>query len=230
MTVIRRGSLRYYACTSLFKGLGLVALLFLVGVIPAKAEAVLRIAVLGDSLTSGYGLPGKEAFPAQLEARLRASGARVEVANGGVSGDTSAGGRARLEWLLADGPDIVIVELGSNDALRGLEPESTEENLDWIVSRLTAEGVRVLLAGMLAPPNLGREYGEEFSAIYPSLATKHGLALYPFFLDGVAARPELNQADGIHPNAGGVAVIVERIAPYVHELIEETRRRTEENG
>ena len=188
---------------------------------PAPAEpAPSRIAVIGDSLTAGYGLGASDAFPAQLETALRAEGLAVEVLGAGVSGDTTAGGRARLDWVLADDPDAVIVELGANDGLRGLDPRVTAANLDAIVARLKAAGVKVLLAGMLAPPNLGREYGEAFNGIYPRLAAKHDVPLYPFFLDGVAARPELNQTDGMHPNARGVAVIVERIAPYVKRLLD----------
>ncbi len=188
---------------------------------PAPAEpAPSTIVVIGDSLTAGYGLGAPDAFPAQLETALRAEGLAVEVLGAGVSGDTTAGGRARLDWVLADDPDAVIVELGANDGLRGLDPRMTFANLDAIVARLEAAGIKVLLAGMLAPPNLGREYGEAFNGIYPRLAAKHDVPLYPFFLDGVAARPELNQTDGMHPNARGVAVIVERIAPYVKRLLD----------
>jgi acyl-CoA thioesterase-1 len=137
------------------------------------------------------------------------------VINGGVSGDTSAGGLARLDWLMAEKPDLVIVELGANDGLRGLDPANTKENLDRIISRIRETGARVLLAGMLAPPNLGREYGDEFGALFPALAEKHGTAFYPFFLEGVAMDPALNQDDGIHPTAEGVAVIVENMLPFV---------------
>ena len=188
----------------------------------AAAEPV-RILALGDSLTAGYGLARPASFPARLGEALGAEGRAVEVINAGISGDTTAGGLARLEWALAGGPDVVILELGANDGLRGLEPASTFANLDAMLTRLAAAGVAVLLAGMKAPPNLGAEYGAEFDAIFPRLAEKHGVAFYPFFLDGVAARPELNQEDGIHPNALGVAVIVERILPHVKALI--ARRR-----
>jgi acyl-CoA thioesterase-1 len=142
------------------------------------------------------------------------------VINAGVSGDTTAGGLARLDWMLADGPDMVIVSLGANDGLRGLAPEQTAANLDAILTRLEAEGVTVLLAGMLAPPNLGAVYGEAFRRIYPGLAERHGVALYPFFLAGVAGRPALNQADGIHPNAEGVEVMVRGILPFIKPLIQ----------
>lgn len=182
----------------------------------AKAPLIL---VLGDSLSAGHGLAPEQAFPVRLEQWLRAAGVPARVVNGGVSGDTTAGGLARLDWALADGPDLVIVELGANDALRGLDPAVTRKNLDAILGRLVDKGVRVLFTGMRAPPNLGREYGAQFDAIYPELAARHGVALYPFFLDGVAAEPELNQTDGIHPNERGVARIVERIAPYVVRLI-----------
>ncbi len=172
--------------------------------------------MLGDSLTSGWGLAADDAFPAQLERALRAAGRRgVRVLAAGVAGDTSAGGLARLAWSLAGRPDAAIVELGANDGLRGLDPAATYRNLDAILTELAQRGIPVLLAGMYAPPNLGREYGEAFDGIYPRLAEKHGVRLYPFFLDGVAVEPELNQADGIHPNEKGVAVIVERILPYV---------------
>lgn len=186
---------------------------------PGSQAGAIRLLVLGDSLSAGYGLPANEAFPAQLERALRAKGHNVNVINAGVSGDTSAGGRARLDWSLADNPQAAIVELGANDGLRGIDPKSTVENLDAIVAALKAKQVSTLLAGMFAPPNLGAAYGKEFNAIYPSLAQKHGVALYPFFLDGVAAEKGLNQADGMHPNAKGVAVIVERILPAVEKLL-----------
>jgi len=179
----------------------------------------LRLLALGDSLTAGYGLPHEEAFPVQLEAALRARGHAVTVLDGGVSGDTTAGGKARLEWVLGRGPDAAIVALGGNDGLRGLDPASTRETLSAIVTRLQKDGLPVLIAGMLAPPNLGPEYGAAFNAVFPAVAEETGALLYPFFLDGVAADPALNQADGIHPNADGVAVIVANILPAVEELL-----------
>ena len=185
----------------------------------AQAEPA-RILVLGDSIAAGYGLAADEAFPARLESHLRRAGHEVRVIDAGVSGDTTAGGFARLDWALADRPHIVIVELGGNDGLRGIAPQATRANLDAILARLKARGPRVLLTGMLAPPNLGAEYGRAFDAIYPELAAKYGVALYPFVLDGVAAQPDLNQRDGIHPNARGVAVMVDRIAPYVVRLLD----------
>lgn len=182
------------------------------------AETV-RLLVLGDSLTAGYGLPKGQSFPDLLQAALYARGHSVEVINSGVSGDTSAGGRARLGWALGDKPFAAIVELGANDGLRALDPAITRENLDAILTHLKAAGVRVLLTGMLAPPNLGQEYGDEFNSIFPDLAKKHGVAFYPFFLEGVAAQPEFNQRDGIHPNAAGVKVIVSRMINMIEKLI-----------
>lgn len=182
-----------------------------------------RVVVLGDSLTAGYGLAAADSFPARLQAALRARGWDVEVVNAGVSGDTTAGGRARLGWALAPGPEgkasALIVELGANDGLRGLDPKASEANLDAILTEARSRGIGVLLTGMMAPPNLGREYATEFNGLFPRLAEKHDVALYPFFLRGVAAVPELNQKDGIHPNADGVAVIVENILPYVEDLL-----------
>jgi acyl-CoA thioesterase-1 len=198
----------------------LLAACGLAAVAPPVAAGETVITVLGDSLTAGFGLLPEDAFPAQLEARLQRDGLAVRVVNAGVSGDTSAGGRARLDWVLADAPDMVIVELGANDALRGLAPSETEANLDAVLAALAGRGVAVLLTGMLAPPNLGADYGREFQAVFERLADKYAVAFYPFFLDGVAARPGLNQADGIHPSAEGVAEIVVRIAPYVRRLIE----------
>lgn len=193
------------------------ASLFVLLVIVASAEAGERpvVLVLGDSLTAGYGLAPGKAFPAQLHVALGQSGVDGKVINGGVSGDTSAGGLARLDWLLGDKPDLVIVELGANDGLRGLDPDVTRDNLDRIITRIRETGAHVLLAGMVAPPNLGADYGERFNTIYPALAKKHGTAFYPFFLDGVALNPALNQEDGIHPTAEGVAMIVEKMLPVV---------------
>ncbi len=176
--------------------------------------------ILGDSLTAGYGLPQEHAFPVKLEASLRRMGADVKVINAGVSGDTTSGGRARLDWAMADKPTHAIVELGANDALRGVDPATTRENLDAIVARLKKDGVRVMLAGMYAPPNWGKDHETAFRSIYPDLARKHDVALYPFFLDGVAAEPRLNQPDGIHPNEAGVAVIVDRMGPVVFRWLE----------
>jgi acyl-CoA thioesterase I len=181
----------------------------------AAAPEPCRLVVLGDSLTAGYGLASDEGFPAQLEAALRDEGVACAVIDAGVSGDTTAGGRARLDWLLADQPTHVIVALGANDGLRALSPEQMEANLEAILARLEAEGVDALLAGMYAPPNLGAAYADEFAAVFPRLAERYGVPLYPFFLDGVAGDPGLNLSDGVHPTAAGVAVMIERILPLV---------------
>ncbi|TVR99615.1 MAG: arylesterase [Rhodospirillales bacterium] len=190
----------------------------------AAGEAAVRILALGDSLVAGYGLAADQALPAQLQRALRDESFDVAVIDAGVSGDTTAGGLARLEWALGSvegsGPEAAIVALGANDGLRGLDPDQTFDNLDAILSVLDRRGIPVLLAGMLAPPNLGRDYGDAFEAVFRRLAERHDVILYPFLLDGVAARPELNQADGIHPNAAGVAVMVERMRPSVRALLE----------
>ncbi|MFQ5972410.1 MAG: arylesterase [Alphaproteobacteria bacterium] len=204
---------------SLFPHLVAAALALHLLTTPATAEEAPVIVALGDSLTAGFGLGTDDAFPARLERALGRAGVSVVVVDAGVSGDTTAGGRTRLDWVLADAPDLVIVELGANDGLRGLDPASTFDNLDDILTRLGERGVEALLAGMLAPPNLGREYGDAFNGNYRRLAEKHGVVFYPFFLDGVAGRLELNQADGIHPNAAGVDIIVEGILPYVIEAL-----------
>jgi acyl-CoA thioesterase I len=188
---------------------------------PAFA-APCRIAVLGDSLTAAYGLDVAAGFPAMLEQALGAQGYDCAVLDAGVSGDTSAGGLARLDWMLADQPSHVIVELGGNDGLRALPPEQMAANLDQIITRLKDEGIPVLLTGMLAPPNLGREYGTAFAAVFPRLAEKHDVPLYPFFLEGVAGDALLNQGDGIHPTAEGVAIIVENILPTVTGWLDAT--------
>jgi acyl-CoA thioesterase I len=184
----------------------------------AAAEPV-SIVALGDSLTAGYGLGPGGSFPEQLEAALRERGHDVTVANAGVSGDTSSGGLARLEWSVPADAQIVIVELGANDALRGIDPAVTKAALNEIVSKLQARGQDVLLAGMLAPRNLGQDYAEKFDAIYPALANEHDVPLYPFFLEGVATDAALTQPDGMHPTAAGVAKIVEGILPEVEKLV-----------
>ncbi|MFW6027715.1 MAG: arylesterase [bacterium] len=198
---------------------GLSAVTTVASAAPAEEAGPARILVLGTSLTAGFQLPRDKSFTARLEAALREKGYDATVVNAGVSGDTSAGGLARLNWLLSEDYTHAIVELGGNDVLRGLEPEDTRANLDAILTTLTEHGIEVLLAGMRAPPNLGPDYEEEFNGLYAELAEKHGVLLYPFFLDGVAADPGLNLEDGIHPNAKGVAVIVERILPYVEKLL-----------
>ena len=173
----------------------------------------------GDSLSAGYGLAPEQAFPVRLEAALRRQGIEVRVVNGGVSGDTTAGGLARLDWALADKPDLVILELGANDALRGIDPATVHDNLDKIIRKIEADGAKVLLVGMLAPPNWGAEYKSDFDRIFLELAKVHDVELYPFFLEGVAMKPELNQPDGLHPNERGVAVLVDRLTPVVARLV-----------
>jgi acyl-CoA thioesterase I len=180
---------------------------------------LVRIVALGDSLSAGYNLPASAAFPVVLEKALKNKGLAVAVENAGVSGDTASGGRDRLDWSVADGTDLVIVELGANDALRGIDPKITEAALDEIITRLKARKINVLLAGMLAPPNNGPDYARDFNGLYGRLAAKHGVPLYPFFLDGVAGDPKLNLPDGIHPTSAGVDEIVKRILPMVEEAV-----------
>jgi acyl-CoA thioesterase-1 len=178
-----------------------------------------RIVGFGDSLMAGFGLDPGEGFTEKLQKALKAKGLDAEVVNAGVSGDTSSGGLARLDWSIPDGTRLVILELGANDMLRGITPDVTEKNLDAMISRLKDRKIPLLLAGMRAAPNLGAEYQAAFDQVYPKLAEKYGVPLYPFFLDGVAADPRYLQADGMHPNAEGVDQIVERILPALQELI-----------
>ena len=187
---------------------------------PAQSTPV-KLAILGDSLVAGYGVKPEQAIPARLEAALKAKGRNVAVINHGVSGDTTAGGLDRIDWMLADKPDIVMVELGANDALRGLDPATAERNLDAIIAKLKAAGVTVWLAGMLAPRNFGPEYTRQFDGLYKRLADKYNVPLYPFFLDGVAQDAALNQADGIHPNPKGVDIVVERLLPFVTKNLDD---------
>jgi len=185
----------------------------------------LRIAALGDSLTAGFGLRPDEAFPAALQRELAARGHAVEMINFGISGDTTAGGVSRVSAVIRAKPDGVILELGANDALRGFDPALAEANLDRIISMLRAEGIPVMLTGMRAVMGMGRRYGEEFAAIYPRLAAKHGLRLYPFFLEGVAGDPALNLPDGLHPTAQGIREIVRRILPDVEAFLKDIAAR-----
>jgi acyl-CoA thioesterase-1 len=185
----------------------------------APPPHVPSLLVFGDSLVAGYGLAHEDGFEAQLKAALQRAGHPVRILDGGVSGDTSAGGRARLDWALADNPDAAIVELGANDALRGTDPAETAANLTAILDTLAARHIPVLLCGMLAPPNLGAAYGAQFKAVYQRLAGRQGVLFYPFFLDGVAGDAALNQADHMHPNPRGVTVIVGRILPVVEQLL-----------
>jgi len=194
-----------------------LALLFIVPVMAHGDQP--RLMVLGDSLVAGYGLPPGQSLPDQLQRDLAATGVSVTVINAGVSGDTTAGGLARLDWSLADNPDAVIIVLGGNDMLRGLPPEGTAANLEAIISRLRDRNIEVLLAGMLAPRNLGPAYIEAFDAIYPTLARRHDIEFYPFFLDGVALDPALNLDDGLHPNRQGIIEISHRMLPSVERLL-----------
>ncbi|HEV7249394.1 MAG TPA: arylesterase [Shinella sp.] len=184
----------------------------------ARAEPV-KLVGFGDSLMAGYQLPAADAFPVKLQAALREKGYEVEIANAGVSGDTSSGGLARLDWSIPDGTRGVILELGANDALRGIAPEETEKNLDAMLTRLKERGIAVLLAGMMAPPNMGPDYGERFNGIYQRLAQKHGAMLYPFFLDGVVTKANLQLEDGMHPNTEGVDVMVRTMLPTAEAFL-----------
>ena len=199
---------------------------FVCGLAPLGGHAAdqpVKIVVLGDSLSAGFGLPVDAAFPARLAQALKAKGIAASIANAGVSGDTASGGLGRLDWSVPEGTEAVIVELGANDTLRGLDPKLTKTALDGILTKLNDRHIAVLLAGMRAPRNMGPDYVRSFDAIYPALASTHRLVFYPFFLDGVATDPKLNQGDGLHPNAAGVDVIVARILPRVEELVARAR-------
>ncbi|HEV2303020.1 MAG TPA: GDSL-type esterase/lipase family protein [Stellaceae bacterium] len=219
----RQGCRRYGAQRALFNALGLVFLAFpLCAGVPAGVRAAAHgpvILAFGDSLTSGFGLPERDGFPAQLQAKLRRQGIEARVENGGNSGDTTADGLARTDWELAQKPDLVILELGANDMLRGISPEIVRANLDKLVQKIKASGAKLLLAGMRSAPNWGKSYQREFDAIYPDLARRYQVPLYPFFLDDVAMQKDLTQADGLHPNERGVQVVVDRILPYVVRLL-----------
>ncbi|HWV43105.1 arylesterase [Pseudorhodoplanes sp.] len=209
-----------------------VALLMLTGLVasttsPAAAQdgTPLKIVAFGDSLTAGYGLPAQDAFPAKLQAALKAKGHNVEIENAGVSGDTASGGLSRLDWSIPDGTDAVIVELGANDMLRGVDPQVTRQALDEILARLTARNIAVLFCGMRAAPNMGADFARAFESIFAELAKKYDVIFYPFFLDGVAAQAKLALRDGVHPNAAGVDIIVANIVPKAEELIARARKR-----
>ncbi len=191
----------------------------------AEAEKPLRIVAFGDSLTSGYGLRSSQSFPVQLQKALKKRGHNVVVTNAGVAGDTTSGGLERLAWAVPDGTDAVIVELGANDALRGIDPKVTRANLEKIIANLKARHIPILLAGMRSPANWGDGYSDDFDAVFPDLARANGLIFYPFFLDGVVLDPKLNQNDGMHPAPKGVAVIVKRMLPSVEELITRAQAR-----
>jgi acyl-CoA thioesterase I len=188
-----------------------------------RAQAPVTIVALGDSLTAGYGLPAKDGFVPRLQAALTAKGFSVRIVNAGVSGDTASDGLARLDWSVPAGTDAVIVELGANDMLRGIRPDVTRAALNSILQRLTERHIAILFCGMRAAPNMGAEYGQAFERIYPELAGKYPVLFYPFFLDGVAADPNLVQGDGMHPNAAGVQVIVARILPEAEQLAARAR-------
>lgn len=192
---------------------------FAASIVSAQEAEPVRIVTFGDSLTAGYQLPSGQGFSDQLGALLKEQGLHVEVNNAGVSGDTTSSGLARLDWSIPDGTDLVILELGANDALQGLPVDQAKANLEAMLKRLKERKIAVLLAGMKAPPNMGEAYVARFDAIYPALAEQYDVPLYPFFLDGVAAQSELNLADGIHPNEKGIAVIVKKIAPFVADIV-----------
>lgn len=202
-------------CCNVAGLLAVILVTLMCGAANAQSGAKTRLLVFGDSLVAGYSLPPDASYPAQLEKALKAKGLDVAVLNAGVSGDTTAAALARLDWSLADRPTHVLVELGANDMLRGLAPEQASTNLDAILAKLKQAGLPTMLVGMLAAPNLGADYGRRFNAIYPELAAKYGIPLYPFFLDGVAGEAKLNLSDGMHPSREGVTVMVERTLPQI---------------
>lgn len=197
-----------------------MALILLCPVRGTCAEPEIHILAFGDSLTAGYNLPPSKSFAAQLEERVLSQGRKVRVTNAGLSGDTTSGGRTRLAWSLQDKPDLIILELGANDGLRGLDPASMRENLEAMIQECLNTGARVILAGMRAPVNWGEAYRKEFEKVFPELAQKHGLPLYPFFLEGVITNPALLLEDGLHPNANGVERIVDGILPLVLDEVD----------
>jgi acyl-CoA thioesterase I len=215
----RAGARPYRAFHSNFQAAAALLLLLLLGAVSHAQAQPLRILAFGDSLTAGLGLPAGDEFPAQLERRLRADGFDVRLINAGVSGDTTMGGLARLDFSLGEGADLVILELGANDMLRGLPPRAARENLGEMIDTIEARGAAVVLAGMSATANFGAAYKAQFDAIYPDLAQERGLPLYPFFLAGVAGDPTLTLPDGLHPNAAGVARIVAGVAPLIEESL-----------
>ena len=197
-----------------------------ISAIGAPTTKPIKLIAFGDSLTAGYGLPRNAAFPVQLEKSLKAQGHNVQISNAGISGDTASGGLARLDWAIPKGTDAVILELGANDALRGVTPSKTRDSLDKIMARLKARDIPVLITGMIAPQGMGDEFGEAFNSIFSDLAKKYNALHYPFFLNGVALDPKLNQPDGIHPTTKGVAIIVEKIQPSVIKLIRRVKAKT----
>lgn len=199
-----------------------IVLAYLMLIFSAHASEVeVKIVAFGDSLTAGYGLQPEEAFPAQLESALNAKGLKVTLVNAGVSGDTTAGGLSRVDWVLQENPHMVILELGANDALRGVDPKNTADNLDQILAKFAEKKIPVLLAGMKASPSMGLHYSSAFNGIFDDLADKYDVELYPFFLEGVAMNPALNLPDGVHPTAAGIGVIVQNILPQVEEMVKD---------
>lgn len=201
-----------------------MAFLVALAAAPVNAQPI-KIVAFGDSLIAGFGLRANESFPAQLENALKKRGHDVEIVNAGVSGDTTAGGLSRIDWSTQDGTDAVILVLGANDMLRGMEPETARQNLDGMIKRLKERKIEVLLGGMRAAPNLGADYARKFDAVYAELAKEHDILIYPFFLDGVAGERDLNLNDGIHPTPKGVSLVVARILPTVESLIERVKKR-----
>lgn len=193
-----------------------LALMMMAEPAPAKTPTILAF---GDSITAGFGLPPEASLPVRLEARLNQDGIAVRVVNAGVSGDTTAGGLARLDWALADKPDVVLLELGGNDVLRGIDPAAVRANLEAMIAKIQASGAKLVLLGMQAPPNWGEQYQRDFDRIFPELAHAHDLPLSKFFLEGVATIPDMNQPDGVHPNERGVAVIVDHVAPLLEQVL-----------
>lgn len=198
--------------------------------LPTEQLSQIKIVGFGDSLMAGYLLPGNAGFPQQLETALHEKGFNVTVENAGVSGDTTTGGLSRIDWSVPDGTDLVILELGANDALRGISPEITEKNLDTMITRLKERDIDIILAGMLAPPNMGQDYADKFNPIYPRLAQKHQIALYPFFLDGVATQKDFLLEDGMHPNEKGVRVIVSKFLPLIEKTLDALQKTGTSNG
>lgn len=198
--------------------------------LPTEQLSQIRIVGFGDSLMAGYLLPSNAAFPQQLEKALNDKGVEVSIENAGVSGDTTTGGLSRIDWSVPDGTDLVILELGANDALRGIEPDITEKNLDEMLARLKQRGISVILAGMMAPPNMGKDYVARFNPIYPKLAQKYGVPLYPFFLDGVATKKDLLLEDGMHPNEKGVETMVSNFMPTIEKSLQQMQNKGTSGG
>ncbi|MBQ0709160.1 MULTISPECIES: arylesterase [unclassified Ochrobactrum] len=198
--------------------------------LPTEQLSQVKIVGFGDSLMAGYLLPSNAAFPQQLEKALNDKGIEVSIENAGVSGDTTTGGLSRIDWSVPDGTDLVILELGANDALRGIEPDITEKNLDEMLARLKQRGISVILAGMMAPPNMGKDYAAKFNLIYPKLAQKYGVPLYPFFLDGVATKKEFLLEDGMHPNEKGVKTMVTNFMPTIEKSLQQMQNKGTSGG